>query len=140
MACGEKEIIWVTWREWCWKGWGPFKVPWRCSKGEYLERYRYDFAIVRPHIAFFHTKYEGCCEFSAAKFKWTSGFCIFCVGNGPDYYNVTKYFKNPLIAVGDCDIGRSPVGGVVVYKGGPAMFSARSTGSMPKQNTKQTEL
>jgi len=137
MACGETEIVWVTWKEWCWKGWGPFKVPWRCTKGEFLERYRYDFAIVRPHLGLFHTKYEACCEFAGSKFKWSSSFCIFCEGNGPDHYNETWYFKNPLTPIGDCDIGHPPFGDFVVYKGGPEMFSAGPTHSIPKRPDKQ---
>ena len=135
MACGEPETVWVTWKEWCWKGWGPFKVPWRCTKGGFLTRYRYDFAIVRPHLAFFHTHYEACCEFAGGKFEWSSNFCLFCEGNAADHYNETWYFKNPLAPIGDCDIGHPP-GGVDLFEGGPAIYLAGPTDSIPKPSPK----
>ena len=77
VSCGEKEIVWVTWREWCWKGWGPFKVPWRCTKGEYLERYRYDFAIVRPYLGLFHTNTKDVVNLQATNLNGAVGFVFF---------------------------------------------------------------
>lgn len=101
MACGQKELVWVTWWTVCWK----WIFPYPCKKGGFQERYVYDFDIVRSEWALFRTKYKGCC--GNRQFEWTSGFCLFCRGNwdlGPARFT----FKSELNSVGVCEIDNIP--------------------------------